>query len=97
VGVKLILDSERWGIIPKIIYLDAILSTNVFSLSPDYPKSLARLFLNISRLNYSCVPNVDYSYNNKSGYKLVFTNRDIDVGKEITISYSDYTKPRAIR
>jgi hypothetical protein len=67
-GVKLILDGERRGIIPKIMHLDAVLSTNAFSLSPDDPKSPARLFLNASRVNHSCVPNADYSYNNKSGF-----------------------------
>jgi hypothetical protein len=97
VGVKLILDGERRGIIPKIMHLDAVLSTNAFSLSPDDPKSPAGLFLNASRLNHSCVPNADHSYDNKSGYKSVFANRDVDVGEEITISYSDHTKPRVMR
>jgi hypothetical protein len=27
----------------------------------------------------------------------VFTNRDVDVGEEITISYLDHTKPRPMR
>jgi hypothetical protein len=93
-GVKLILDGERRGNIPKIMHLDAVLSSNAFSLSLDDPKSPAGLFLNASRLNHSCVPNADYSYNNKSSYKSVFANREVDVGEEITISYSDHTKPR---
>jgi hypothetical protein len=97
VGVKLILDGERRGIIPKIMHLDAVLSTNAFSLSPDDPKSTAGLFLNASRLNHSCVPNADHSYDDKSGYKSVFANRDVDVGEEITISYTDHTKPRVMR
>jgi SET domain len=97
VGIKLILDGERGDIIPKIIHLDDVLSTNTFSLSPDDLKSPAGLFLNTSRFNYLCVPNADPFYNDKSGYKSVFANRDVDIGEEITISYLDYIKPRVIR
>jgi hypothetical protein len=97
VGIKLILDGERGDIILKIMHLDDVLSTNAFSLSPDDPKSPAGLFLNTSRLNHSCVPNADPFYDDKSGYKSVFANRDVDVGEEITISYLDHTKPRVIR
>jgi len=97
VGVKLILDGERRDIILKIIHLDDVLSTNIFSLSPNNLNSPAGLFLNTSRLNHLYVSNADYSYNDKSGYKSVFANRDVNVGEEITISYSDYTKPRVMR
>jgi hypothetical protein len=96
-GIKLILDGERGGIIPKIMHLDDVLSTNAFNLTPDNPQSPAGLFLNASRLNHSCVLNVDHVYNDKSSYKSVFANRDVDVGEEITISYLDHTQPRVIR
>jgi len=96
-GLKLMLEREREDLIPKILLLEEVLSTNAFDIFIDELKSPGGLFLTASRINHSCVPNADHSYDDKSGYKSVFANRDIHAGEEITISYINHYNSRALR
>jgi len=87
IGPKRILEGEREDLIRKVMHLENVLSTNAFDIFYDDPESPGGLFLRASRINHSCVPNADHSYDDKSGCKSVFANRDIHAGDEITISY----------
>ena len=96
-ALKLVLGGEPHDAIPKVMHLEDVLTTNAFDIFFDDPKAPAGLFLTMSRLNHSCVPNADHFYDDKSGCKSVVANRDIDAGAEITIAYIDHCKPRVQR
>jgi hypothetical protein len=45
------------------------------------------LFLNMSRINHSCVGNTNHKFIPEYGVKILVASRDIDIGEEITFSY----------
>jgi hypothetical protein len=45
------------------------------------------LFLEASRINHSCQPNAQHTWNASLGRLTVHALRDIEAGREITISY----------
>ena len=82
----MILGREGLDFLPKIIYLEDIISTNGISLKANDSNSSGGLFLNTSRINHSCVSNTDLTCH-KGSHQVLFANRDIIVGEEITVSY----------
>ena len=66
--------------------LMAVFYTNQFSLDFLSPHT-SGLFAKISRINHSCIPNTQWSYNQKLGRLTIHANRDITAGTEITITY----------
>jgi SET domain-containing protein len=41
----------------------------------------------LSRINHSCSPNAQYSWNEKEGKRRLYAVRDIQKGEEVTIDY----------
>ncbi|KAL0635850.1 hypothetical protein Q9L58_005191 [Maublancomyces gigas] len=62
-----------------------IVRTNSLPFGPDSPE--LGLFLTCSRLNHSCSPNANHSWNPVTRTENVQAIRDIDPGEEITICY----------
>lgn len=60
--------------------------TNQFSLDYLSPHT-SGVFADISRINHSCVPNTQWSYNAELNLMTIHANRDIRAGAELTISY----------
>ena len=97
VGIKLLLDGVGEDVIPKVMHLADVLSTNAFEIIIDHPQSPGGLFLTASHMNHSCVPNADRFYGDELAWKSFVANRDITEGEEITVSYIDHTRPRTER
>ncbi|GFP52691.1 hypothetical protein ACSS6W_003222 [Trichoderma asperelloides] len=64
-----------------------IARSNVMPLGPEAPEG--GLFLDASRINHSCRPNGQKTWNANIGSLTVHAVRDIEQGEEITISYLD--------
>lgn len=62
-----------------------IVRTNSLPFGPDSPE--LGLFLTCARLNHSCSPNANHSWNSETKMENVHAIRDIDPGEEITICY----------
>lgn len=45
------------------------------------------IFMQLTRINHSCLPNVCHSWNENLGKRTVHANRDIKEGEEIALSY----------
>ncbi|KAF7131479.1 hypothetical protein CNMCM5793_004704 [Aspergillus hiratsukae] len=56
-------------------------------LSIYVANTFGAVFLLGSRINHSCVPNLDFSYNSALGKETFHAIRDISAGEELTISY----------
>lgn len=56
------------------------------------------IFLTGSRINHSCIPNLNFAYNNLIEKGTFHTVRDIEAGEELTVMYIDgVNRPRARR
>ncbi|CAI6339158.1 unnamed protein product [Periconia digitata] len=55
------------------------------------------LFPRIARINHSCRPNAAYTWNARSGQRIVYASRAIEAGEEISDSYISLLLPRAER
>ncbi|CUS14257.1 unnamed protein product, partial [Tuber aestivum] len=62
-----------------------ITKTNALPLGPDSED--AGLFLTVARLNHSCSPNANHTWNSNTGTETIHAIRDILRGEEITICY----------
>jgi hypothetical protein len=62
-----------------------IIKTNALPLGPDSED--AGLFLTCARLNHSCAPNANHTWNSDTGKETVHAIRDILRGEEVTICY----------
>ncbi|RPB07912.1 SET domain-containing protein [Morchella conica CCBAS932] len=62
-----------------------IVRTNSLPFGPESPE--LGLFLTCARLNHSCSPNANHSWNSDTRTESVHAIRDIDPGEEITICY----------
>ncbi|KAF2731532.1 SET domain-containing protein [Polyplosphaeria fusca] len=62
--------------------LKAIFRSNAYNTGKDIG-----LFPKIARINHSCRPNAGYVWNERLGRRVVFANRRIEEGEEITDSY----------
>jgi hypothetical protein len=56
--------------------------------------SKAGLFLNISRINNSCIGNSEHGFLQKQNIMLLVATRNISIGEEITFSYINYNVNR---
>lgn len=84
-----------------------ILMTNAFScVAPDMikngrfdepPIDYTAVFVDASRMNHSCVPNVFWCWNPRIRELTVHAVRDIAVGEEITASYINVYAPKEVR
>lgn len=66
--------------------LIGIVKTNSISLGSG--SSTGGIFLIISRINHSCRPNTQDTWNSSTGNEIIHAIRDIKKGEEITISYN---------
>ncbi|KAJ8068130.1 hypothetical protein OCU04_003701 [Sclerotinia nivalis] len=65
--------------------LTNIIRSNAYPLGPSSP--IGGIFKNISRINHSCLPTTQHSWNEKRQEFVVYAVRDIQPGEEITTSY----------
>ncbi|KAK5696610.1 hypothetical protein LTR97_007913 [Elasticomyces elasticus] len=66
----------------------AIFNTNCVSMGEN--SSLGSgIFLNFSRANHSCTPNVENCFNTVTGCETLYAIREIEENAEITVSYID--------
>ena len=72
-----------------------ITKTNALPLGTDAVEG--GIFLQASRINHACLPNCQHTWNAKRGEETIHAVRDIAVGEEITISYSDTGSSRKRR
>lgn len=63
----------------------AIFKTNGLPLGVDSP--LGAIFPNISRINHSCLPNVNHYWNETKGMETIYALRDIAANEEILTAY----------
>ncbi len=66
-------------------------------LPTDESKDEGGLFLNFSRFNSSCTPNISHRWYNTEGVRRVFASRLIKAGEEILNCYISPFGPRATR
>lgn len=69
-----------------------IVITNILPLSRSNSNS-GGLFVKASRINHSCQPNAQHTWNDELGHLTVHALRDIEAGSEITISYISGVSP----
>lgn len=50
------------------------------------------LYLTISRFNHSCNPNVQNTWQEEEGAEVLYANQDIELGRELSISYLSYSE-----
>lgn len=62
--------------------LMAIFRSNAYNTGEDLG-----LFVKIARINHSCRPNASYSWVPEIGKRVVYANRRIEAGEEISVSY----------
>jgi SET domain len=69
--------------------LTGIVKTNALSLGSGFSgSSVGGIFSTISRINHSCRPNTQHTWNASTGHETIHAIRDIKKGEEITISYN---------
>jgi hypothetical protein len=66
--------------------LTGIVKTNALSLGSN--SRVGGIFPTISRINHSCRPNTQHTWNSSTGHETIHAIRDIKKGEEITISYN---------
>lgn len=81
----------------KLIKFSAILKSNSYMIKNEQNGSCigAQLIDSHSRVNHSCEPNCVSSYDGADVFLIAL--KDIQIGEEITVSYTDTSKPRSIR
>ncbi|TDZ18390.1 SET domain-containing protein 5 [Colletotrichum sidae] len=80
--------------------VDKILVTNSFDVEMDDAKrddDFYAVFVNTSRMNHDCRPNVDYWFDPRTLTQRTTAIRDIMPGEELTLSYIDPMQSRAAR
>jgi hypothetical protein len=65
----------------------AIFHNNAFGGAPNDGKSVTELYLNVSKINHSCLPNTLFHSNPKLDGGRLHALRDIEAGEEITYQY----------
>ncbi|KZL72484.1 lysine methyltransferase [Colletotrichum tofieldiae] len=80
--------------------VDKILVTNSFDVEMDDAKrddDFYAVFVNTSRMNHDCRPNVDYWFDPRTLTQRTVALRDIIPGEELTLSYIDPMQSREAR
>uniref|UniRef100_L2FN00 Lysine methyltransferase n=1 Tax=Colletotrichum fructicola (strain Nara gc5) TaxID=1213859 RepID=L2FN00_COLFN len=80
--------------------VDKILVTNSFDVEMDDAKrddDFYAVFVNTSRMNHDCRPNVDYWFDPRTLTQRTTAIRDIMPGEELTLSYIDPMQSRKAR
>ncbi|WYZ40108.1 hypothetical protein EsH8_IV_000449 [Colletotrichum jinshuiense] len=80
--------------------VDKILVTNSFDVEMDDAKrddDFYAVFVNTSRMNHDCRPNVDYWFDPRTLTQRTVAIRDIIPGEELTLSYIDPMQSREAR
>ncbi|CZR67380.1 uncharacterized protein PAC_17279 [Phialocephala subalpina] len=70
-----------------------ILGTVMTNMLPLGDSNSGGLFLEASRINHSCQPNAQHTWNGDLGHLTVHALRDIEANREITISYISGLSP----
>lgn len=81
--------------VSKRLEICAIYEANSFCLS--HLESSSGIFWIASRLNHSCVPNVENIYNPSTSCVTIHALRKISAGEELTVSYGDSCRNRVQR
>jgi SET domain len=76
-----------------------IVRTNAFGLGSvaDNEQRRPGLFLNLSRLNHSCIPNCERWWDEAKEVETLYSLRDIEKGEELTIYYGEIISRRDTR
>eukprot|EP00439_Symbiodinium_sp_Y106_P009584 s4112_g1.t1 len=77
--------------------LSGIIDTNAFSRGASATSSSLVVCPTLARLNHSCSPNCQQSWDATSGTEKLYAMCDIREGDELCITYCDLRKPRADR
>ncbi|KAJ0341784.1 hypothetical protein COL922a_001878 [Colletotrichum nupharicola] len=80
--------------------VDKIIVTNTFDVEMDDAKrddDFYAVFVNTSRMNHDCRPNVDYWFDPRTLTQRTTAIRDIMPGEELTLSYIDPMQTRKAR
>ncbi|CAE7260538.1 set5, partial [Symbiodinium necroappetens] len=77
--------------------LSGIIDTNAFSRGASATSSSLVVCPTLARLNHSCSPNCQQSWDGTSGTEKLYAMCDIREGEELCITYCDLRKPRADR
>ncbi|KAK1595358.1 uncharacterized protein LY79DRAFT_681701 [Colletotrichum navitas] len=82
-----------------ISMVDKILITNSFDVEMDDKRDddFYAVFVNTSRMNHDCRPNVDYFFDPRTLTQRTVALRDIIPGEELTLSYIDPMQSREAR
>ncbi|KAK2058414.1 SET domain-containing protein [Colletotrichum caudatum] len=82
-----------------ISMVDKILITNSFDVEMDDKRDddFYAVFVNTSRMNHDCRPNVDYFFDPRTLTQRTVALRDIIPGEELTLSYIDPMQTRKAR
>ncbi|KAF8852109.1 hypothetical protein BDZ45DRAFT_749947 [Acephala macrosclerotiorum] len=85
--IKAGFDSLHEGVRPFHTREMRIWKTNAFIFDRTGEDSVSGVFLDMSRINHSCVPNAEYNANLGKGRMELYSTRRIEGGEEVTISY----------
>lgn len=78
-----------------VLRLHSVWGTNSFASDDPLFQSL---YLEVSRLNHSCIPNCAFSHESKGKNTMtIWSSRDIQPGEELTVAYLDIFKRRLLR
>ncbi|CAE6925396.1 set5 [Symbiodinium natans] len=77
--------------------LSGIIDTNAFSRGASATSSSLVVCPTLARLNHSCSPNCQQSWDGTSGMEKLYAMSDISEGEELCITYCDLRRPRAER
>jgi hypothetical protein len=85
------LDGEAPSIAAGIFY------TNSFDMCGAHHGESCCMYPNIARLNHSCEPNTRQEYCAETMRLLLYADKDIAIGEQLTDSYTDITQPVDVR
>ncbi|KAK4984776.1 hypothetical protein LTR50_006398 [Elasticomyces elasticus] len=73
-----------------------IYNTNAFETDRK-GNAASAVFQKTARINHSCIPNAEATYNKRLGRQVVHVTRDVEAGDEITVSYTRPIERTAVR
>mmetsp|Transcript_5937 Transcript_5937/g.7757 ORF Transcript_5937/g.7757 Transcript_5937/m.7757 type:complete len:462 (+) Transcript_5937:503-1888(+) len=79
------------------IFIDNFIPYNMNDVVGEHCQIGGAVFAVASRLNHSCIPNLQHSWDDVNEIELFFAARDIAKGEELTIAYVDPVRKREER
>ncbi|CZR65175.1 uncharacterized protein PAC_15075 [Phialocephala subalpina] len=86
-GQKAGFDSLHEGVRPFSTKEMRIWNANCFMYDSVGSNSTSAVFLDMSRINHSCIPNAEYDANFSKNRMVLFSTQRIRAGEEVTINY----------